>query len=133
MLAGWKESGHPVRSIHELLNFIQTGTHAFISQVDPAGPAAGRVSLWKGPEFSPSDLQSYLGEDHHHLALYTSAMIEGRENYTFGTRTLAFRNFVFDFVSFSHAFRAHPAFTEISNIQEHYPSIGEDTKRWWDV
>ena len=60
MFYGWRQNGHPVRSIYELFNFIDTGEIS-INEITSKGKEERIVvNCWQGNKFTGKDLSKYF-------------------------------------------------------------------------
>ena len=61
MFSGLVESGHPVRPVYEMCNFITSGNmRVHTTSARPSGGTTTDFSLWASDHFTPDDLVAYL-------------------------------------------------------------------------
>lgn len=89
MFSGWREEGHPVRGMPELLRFFTDGI--IVLRPDATAPSGGPqrpLAVWAGDRLSATDVHAYLAEDVVHAATL-GCMEEIRHAYDVGpTRVL---------------------------------------------
>jgi len=111
MFNGYRERGHAVRDLHELVNFITGGSATFSFPRDIAQPEGPRLNMrirsWQGNTLSASDLVNYIEHDCWRSPGF-EAMAEYDELIPFGRRSLRFRSFIWDPSVCAEFLRKHP-------------------------
>lgn len=78
MFSGWRERGHPVRGMNELLSFLIDGAIHFRISDELAErariPREHAIQTWIGGKVSGADLKRYLADDLIHGALMRSML-----------------------------------------------------------
>ncbi|NBD17168.1 MAG: hypothetical protein GVY04_13805 [Cyanobacteria bacterium] len=98
MFPGWREEGYSVRSVHELLNFINSGEfriHSYDSSAIDENRKTTIFKLWKQTNFNSKDLFKYIEEDFIHK-YYFESMIKRETKIQFKDKILTKESYGLD-------------------------------------